>query len=443
MTESPIFNELTSIVGGENASRDPETLESYAVDGVVPKIILFPGNIEQISEIMKAASQAGVSVVPAGSGTKKGMGNKPLGADVILSTKKLSRVIEHESADLVATAECGIALADLQSCLRRKNQFLPVDPPHVPGGATLGGIIAANDSGPLRLRYGTSRELMIGMKVVRADGRIFKGGSKVVKNVAGYDMPKLFVGSFGTLGIIAEATFRLYPVPESSGTYIASFESLDDAHGAVRSLIDSALVINAVEHLNPALAGTMAERLGFGSDFNRYTLAVRIMNVSRAVEDQMKAVMDITRGSGGKGFIIGAENEEAFWHEVREFPWRSSEQAGAVLKAGVLISDVPRVFLMLDEISGKYGIRARAAARAGNGIVIISIDGDGESVINSVKELREFSESAGGSLTVREASPDIKPALDAWGGMGSSLGLMKRIKTAFDPGNILNPGRLF
>jgi glycolate oxidase FAD binding subunit len=112
----------------------------------------------------------------------------------------------------VATTECGITLTGLQSHLRRKNQFLPVDPPHVQGGATVGGIIAANDSGPLRLRYGTSRELLIGMKVVRADGSIFKGGSKVVKNVAGYDMPKSSSAP-GTLGIIAEATFRLYPYP--------------------------------------------------------------------------------------------------------------------------------------------------------------------------------------------------------------------------------------
>ena len=161
------------------------------------------------------------------------------------------------------------------------------------------------------------------MKVVRADGSIFKGGSKVVKNVAGYDMPKLFVGSLGTLGIIAEATFRLYPVPESSGTYFACFESLDDAHDTVRSLIDSALVINAIEHMNPGLAGSITERLGLGSDCKRYSLAVRIMNVSRAVEDQVKTVTDVSRRNGGKGLIIGAENEEAFWDEVREFPWRS------------------------------------------------------------------------------------------------------------------------
>ncbi|MEW6144834.1 MAG: FAD-binding oxidoreductase [Thermodesulfobacteriota bacterium] len=443
MVELSSIKELRSIVGEENAVEDPQLLESSAIDGVKPGIVLFPENIEQISEIMKTASRVSASVIPMGSGTKRGIGNKPLGADIVLSTKKLDRVKEHESADLVATAECGITLSALNSRLGARNQFLPVDPPHVNDGATVGGVIASNDSGPMRLRYGTARELLIGMKVVRADGSVFKGGSKVVKNVAGYDMPKLFVGSLGTLGIIAEATFRLYPVPESSKTYVAGFKSLDEAHGAVRSLINSNLVINALEQMDPGLSGSIEERLGMGLGRNIYALAVRIMNVTQAVEDQIKTVMEVSRRNGGEGVVIEGGDEEAFWNEVREFPWRSLDGASAVLKAGVLISDVTRMFLMLEELSDKYGVRAHASARAANGVVIVSVKGDSEPVLSSVKELREFSESAGGSLVVREASPEIKAAVSVWGDIGSPLGLMKRIKSGFDPGNILNPGRLF
>ncbi|HVY54313.1 MAG TPA: FAD-binding oxidoreductase, partial [Thermodesulfobacteriota bacterium] len=400
-------------------------------------------SIEQISGVMKAASLSGLRVIPMGSGTKRSLGNKPAGADIVLSTKNLNRVIEHESADLVATAECGMTLSGFNASLGVKNQFLPVDPPHVSGGATVGGIIAANDSGPLRLRYGTTRELLIGMKVVRPDGSVFKGGSKVVKNVAGYDLPKLFVGSLGTLGIIAEATFRLYPVPESSRTCFASFGSIDDAQGAVRTLIDSNLVINALEHLNPALAETLGGNYGAGQGAGRYSLAVRIMNVPRAVEDQMKTVTGISRESGGECRLIEGEREEEFWKEVREFPWALNDSPYAVLKAGLLISDVPRIYLALEKLTGKYGIRARASARAGNGVVIISVAGDNEAVPAAVRELREFSESSGGSLVVSEASPEIKDGIDAWGEIGPSLNLMRRIKSAFDPGNILNPGRLF
>lgn len=443
MPESSLKNELTGIVGGENAVDDPRLLEPFTVEGIKPGIALFPKNIEQISEIMKAASRAKACVIPMGSGTKRALGNRPSGVDIVLSTRKLNRVVEHESADLVATTECGITLSELNAGLGVKNQFLPVDPPHIAGGATIGGIIATNDSGPLRLRYGTSRELLIGMKVVRPDGSVFKGGSKVVKNVAGYDLPKLFVGSLGTLGIIAEATFRLYPVPESSRTYFAAFESLDEAHDTVRSLIDSNLVINALEHMNPALAGGLAGSYGPGQDISRYSIAVRIMNVSRAVDDQMKTVVGITQGNGGNGFMIEGEKEEAFWKDVREFPWMPLDSPYAVLKAGLLISEVPRIFLALERLADKFGIRARASARAANGVVIISVAGANETVLTAVKELREFSESAGGSLVVSEASPDIKPGIDVWGTIGSSLNMMKRIKSGFDPGNILNPGRLF
>ena len=443
MSQSAALNHLVGIVGKENAIEEPRLLESSSVDGVKPAIVLFPENIEQISEIMKAASRDCLAVIPRGSGTKSGLGNRPGRADIVVSTKRLNGVIKHESADLVVTAECGITLADFQAQLALENQFLPVDPPHARDGATIGGIIASNDSGPMRLRYGTSRELLIGMKVVRADGSVFKGGSKVVKNVAGYDMPKLFVGSLGTLGIIAEATFRLYPVPELSRTYLAGFESLDRAHNTVKSLIDSNLVITALEHLTPGLADDISGRAGVVMSKRGYTLAVRIMNVARAVEDQIKTVADIFSGNGGQGAVLEGGKEDAFWDEVREFPWRPAASPGAVLKAGVLISDVPRLFLTLEDLSRAGGVAAHASARAANGVVIISISGDKDHVVDAVKKLREFSESAGGSLAVLEASPEVKAHVDAWGSIGSSLGLMKRIKSGFDPLNILNPGRLF
>jgi glycolate oxidase FAD binding subunit len=167
------------------------------------------------------------------------------------------------------------------------------------------------------------------------------------------------------------------------------------------------------------------------------------MNVPRAVDDQMKTVTEVSQGNGGNGFMIECEREEAFWKDVGEFPWAGEDTPYAVLKAGLLISEVPRIFLALERLTDKFGIRARASARAGNGVVIISAAGDNEPVLGAVKELREFSESAGGSLILVEAPPSVKSGIDAWGGIGSSLNLMKRIKSGFDPGNILNPGRLF
>ncbi|MCL4244976.1 MAG: FAD-binding oxidoreductase, partial [Candidatus Dadabacteria bacterium] len=253
MGDNAILNNLAGIVGGENAVPGDGAAE-FSVGGVAPRIVLFPGTVEEVSEIMKAATRDSLTVIPMGSNTKRGLGDAVARADVALSVKRLDRILEHEAADLVATAECGMTLAGFQEGLGGKSQFLPVDPPHVKEGATLGGIIASGDSGPERLRYGTARELLIGMKAVRADGTIFNGGAKVVKNVAGYDLPKLFVGSLGTLGVLVEATFRLYSVPEYSRTCIAGFGSLEDSQAAVHALLNSDLVMTSLEHVTPPLA---------------------------------------------------------------------------------------------------------------------------------------------------------------------------------------------
>lgn len=441
MPESRVIKKLIDIVGEENTLSGEDAGASYTVDGVTPGAVIFPENIEQISEVLGFASRESLAVIPTGSGTKRGLGNSPVKADIALSIKNFNRVIEHGASDLVATAECGITLADFQDRLRERNQFLPVDPPHVKRGATLGGIIATNDSGPIRLRYGTTRELLIGMKVVRSDGTIFKGGSKVVKNVAGYDLPKLFVGSLGTLGIVVEATFRLYPIPEYSKTYLAGFESTDKAHGAVSSLLNSDLVISSLEHMSPSLVAAVSERTGLDIKGN-YALAVRVMNVKKAVRDQMSVVIDVCRKGGGAGLVIDAEKEDEFWEEIREFPWNLSGEERVVAKASVLIARLPGLFRVLERLSAENGVQAFASARAGSGIAVISMNGERESLVRAISELRSFTLEAAGSLVIQEAPNDIKSTLGAWGDIGSAAGIMKRIKYNFDPENILNPGRL-
>lgn len=442
MRDPRVINKLIDIVGEENTLSGADAVASYTMDGLSPGAVIFPSDIEQISEVLRFASLESLAVIPTGSGTKRGLGNSPVKADIALSTKNLCRVIEHESADLVATAECGITLAEFQRSLKERNQFLPVDPAHEKRGATLGGIIAANDSGPMRLRYGTLRELLIGIKVVRADGTVFKGGSKVVKNVAGYDLPKLFVGSLGTLGVVAEATFRLYPVPEFSETYLAGFESPDKAHATVMSLLNSDLVISSLEHISPALFAEVSERMGLDIK-GGYALAVRIMNVKKAVRDQMSVVTQACGKDAGDGLVIEGEKEVEFWDEIRDFPWNLSGERRVVAKASVLIADVPALFRALERLSAESGVLSYASARAGSGIVVISIEGEGDSLVRGISELRDFTRGAAGHLVIQEAPSEIKSTLGAWGDMGSAAGIMKRIKSNFDPGNILNPGRLF
>ncbi|HML94379.1 MAG TPA: FAD-binding oxidoreductase [Thermodesulfobacteriota bacterium] len=440
MGDSAILKTLAGIVGGENAVPGDGAAE-FSVGGVAPRIVLFPGTVEEVSEIMKAASRDSLSVIPMGSNTKRGLGDAVRGADVALSVKRLNRILEHESADLVATAECGMTLAALQEGLGGKGQFLPVDPPHVKEGATLGGIIASGDSGPERLRYGTARELLIGMKAVRADGTVFNGGAKVVKNVAGYDLPKLFVGSLGTLGILVEATFRLYPVPEYSRTCIAGFGSLEDSQAAVHALLNSDLVMTSLEHLTPALAGAAAGRADVFMKRGSYHLAVRIANVEKAVRDQMEHVTAILGGHGAEASVVEGRDEDSFWSVIREFPGGSAEEGRAVLKAGVVISEVPSVFKVI-EMLREGGVEALASARAGNGIIMIELRGGDQALAGAIDSLRMVAESGGGTLVINDASPGVKSAAGVWGDLGSGYGLMKRIKSGYDPLDILNPGRL-
>ena len=440
MLKKSATKNLRKIVGENNSLFEIEMLDSFAVDGIFPGAVVFPESVEQVSEIMKAASKERLSVIPYGSGTKSSLGNKPERADIILSTQKLERIIEHADTDLVATTECGITIKKFQSELNNKNQFLALDPPHVNRYATVGGVLATNDSGPQRLRYGTAREFLIGVTIVKADGSVFKGGSKVVKNVAGYDLPKLYVGSLGTLGIIVEATFRLYPVPEFSETYVTKFPSLELCHKTVLELLNSDLVINSLEILNSQLVKEMF----IGNDLDGddgYTLLVCIRNVEKAVKDQITKVKEICSHYDSEGFILNYKEEVKLWNEVLDFSQKLAAANRVVCKSSVLVSQIPILLNQIETLSKNYNIEIQVATRAGNGISIIAFQGTPDIVTKILQDLRTHISSINGGLIIQEAPLQIKDCFDVWGNMGSGLEIMKRIKSAFDPDNILNPGR--
>lgn len=441
MIKKSTLRNLRRIVDEKNVIVEPEKLDGFSIDGVLPQIVLSPHNIEQVSEIMKLASKDSLSVIPWGSGTKLALGNKPDRADIILLTKNLNRIVEHGASDLVATTECGITLKKFQQELNKESQFLAVDPPHLNRKATIGGVISTNDSGPERLRYGTIREFLIGLKVVKADGSIFKGGSKVVKNVAGYDLPKLYVGSLGTLGIIVEATFRLYPVPEYSETYIASFSSLDDCQETILRLLDSNLVVTSLELLNPELAASLAKRNDLDINDSTYSLAIGIRNVEKAVKEQISSVKKVCEQNNGNGFLITGKQEGKLWEDIRNFPWNLIKAQRVVCKAGVVVTQIPKLLQTIKQLSKENGVKTYVSVRAGNGICVMAVKGEGLSVSNVLKQLRDNISSINGHLVLLEASSEIKNGFDVWGDIGSGLGIMKRIKANYDPNNLLNPGR--
>ena len=418
-TKNVSLEDLQKIVGEEHAR---EATEEDVVDGVAPSFVAEPGSTEEISELMKLASEEGLTAAPRGSGTKMDLGNPPRDLDLIVSTARMNEVIEHTPGDQVVRVQAGLKLQDLQEQLAGADQMLGIDPPETRAGATVGGIVAANSSGPRRYSYGTVRDLIIGITVVLPDGTIAKAGGKVVKNVAGYDLSKLFTGSLGTLGVIATCNFRLHPKPEAARTVAVELSDTLSAGQAAQAIVHAQLVPSAVE-----LHWSEEQKL----------LSVLIEGIPPGVEAQAETASYLLKGFG----------------EVRTLSDEEVEDLGPLDPPGVgneevaiQISAPPAELTgVLDSALGateRKGVTPRITGHAGTGTTYVALSGgDEEARVQVVEELREIWVRRGGSVVVRQASPSIKSRLEAWGPAGDYLGLLRRVKDKFDPGGNLNPGR--
>jgi len=419
-TQNVPTEELQGIVGEEHVR---ETSAEDAVDGVRPSLVVEPGTVEETSEVMKLASREGLAVSPRGGGTKMGLGNPPREVDLILSTARMDQVIEHVPGDQIVRTQAGLKLQDLQEKLAEADQMLGVDPPEE--GATIGGIVAANSSGPRRLRYGTMRDLIIGIKVVLADGTVAKAGGKVVKNVAGYDLSKLFTGSLGTLGVIAEANFRLHPIRETARTV---FLEVDD-HKKMPDV--------AQELTHSSFSQFVLDALEMRWEGDRGVIAALFEGIEPAVEAQSSRAVEIL-GSHGETRVLGEEDGEEFWEHFARRPWATGDVA---LKIGAPPADLAAV---LDSVLGaaeRAGVEVRLSDHAGTGVTFAGLSGGEDGLVEVVEEVREIRVRRGGSVVVQEAPLTVKERLDAWGSGGDYLGLTRRVKEKFDPGYTMNPGR--
>ncbi|MDP2268867.1 MAG: FAD-binding oxidoreductase, partial [Deltaproteobacteria bacterium] len=277
---------LKGIVGESNVMQEADRLHAYAVDGLAPQAIVCPGSAAEISSLLHYANSEKLAIVPRGSGTKMAAGGVPQKIDLVLSTVRLDRIVEYDIANLSLTIEAGLTLADVQKRLtgEKRGYFLPLDPPYSEK-ATIGGVIAANASGPKRYIYGSARDLLLGLKAVTPTGDIVSFGGKTVKNVSGYDMTKLMIGSWGGLGVITEITTKLLPLPEASATVLLSFETPPAAGLFIRKIIHSILLPSAVELLESKAAARLGEKA-------KYLAAFSLEGVPEAVERQIAAIGD-------------------------------------------------------------------------------------------------------------------------------------------------------
>lgn len=427
---------LRTIVGDAHASA---ATSADAIDDVVPALVVAPANIDELRNVLRAAHAAGAPFVVRGAGTKLAWGRPPDALHLIVDMARFDRVLEHAAGDLVVRAEAGVYLGDLQQTLARANQRLALDPPL---GGTLGGLIAANASGPRRLRFGTCRDLLIGITVVLSDGTVAKAGGKVVKNVAGYDLGKLFTGSFGTLGVIAEAIFRLHPLPADRSLVIAEPPGLDAAAAGVQSLMHSALVPSAIELAwTPSDVGSgfsRTEDVRLKSDATR-TLAILFEGVIAGVVAQAEQAASLLRPHGPVTIVHGG-GLDARWA-----PYASDPFAHAA--AGVKVSVVPTALASACSAvlaaARSRSIVASIRAHAASGIIYASF-GEAEpsahaKVIDGIR--RSPATQGSRPAIVLKAPVAVKRLVDVWGDAGDALPLMRRVKTQFDPGRLMAPGR--
>jgi glycolate oxidase FAD binding subunit len=401
------------------------------VDGVPAALVARPASLEEAGQVLAAAAADGLAVAFAGGGSKLGLGNPPHRLDLVVSSARLDRVLEHAAGDLVVRAQAGVRLADLQAELAPAGQWLALDPPEP--GATLGGVVAANATGPRRLRYGTVRDLIIGITVVLADGTVARAGGKVVKNVAGYDLAKLFCGSLGTLGLVAEVTFRLHPRPAAAAVVILQAESPDQAGEAVRRLRRTFLEPSAIE--------LTVDEGGWPG-----RLTVVFEGIRPGVEAQAASAAGLL-GQVGEARVAGPGETDAALAQLGARPFEKAEFA---LKAGFPPAELPGVLADLG-VGGRPRWGGPVSVHAGTGVAwLASGHRDGDLPADSpelpllaqmIADTRERLAARGGSLVVVKAPPHLKRAVDAWGPPGDDLGLMRRVKERFDPDRRLAPGR--
>jgi glycolate oxidase FAD binding subunit len=429
---------LETVVPATQVTREADTLRNYTVDGLLPRLVVIPTNVEQVSQIVALANQHGLSLLARGGGSRISVGGMPEQIDVLLETNRLTQVLEHEAPDLTCHVEAGLTLAALQTRLVKQGQWLALDPPDA-SQATIGGILASNACGPKRLRYGSARDLVIGLHVVQANGEVSRSGGRVVKNVAGYDLNKLYVGSLGTMGIIVDANFRLHPLPVAERTLLLTFTKAANAVQMVIALLGSLLTPSAIELIDPGAASDMSDFFGVNLPTNRYTLAVNFEGGTVTINRQIDETRLLARNNVAlMGDELAGDAQERFWEAVREHT-----QGSVTCKVAILVSQVASYLETVERLCRQHDLEAAIVAHAGNGILFIELRPSDATprLVQAIAELRVHAEDARGSLVVERCPVDLKRRINVWGEPGSDFYLMQRLKNQFDPKGTFVKGR--
>lgn len=418
---------------GADAAAVGEATSQFAIDGQRPAAVCYPADIDQLARCLAAAADANLAVVPVGSGAQLGIGRSPRRYDVAVCTRRMARVIAHEAADMTATVEAGATVDELNAVLGTAAQFLPVDPPR-PGDVTIGGLIATDASGPLRLAYGRVRDLLIGIRAVLADGTIIKGGGRVVKNVAGYDLMKLLTGSHGTLAVIADATFKIRPRPEVEAVFTIALGSIDEAVLAGMHALTA--------RLQPAHVQALNERAGDSVGLAGAALIVGCHGSEKEIQAQHRELASILDAR-----IEVLENGRAadLTTRLRDLPTRPGSAGGRVATS---CARLPGALRHIAREARRRSIHVALAADVGSGVTLIRCPLEGgkiEAFADFAVWLRGEAGADGGGVTFDALPASLKTRIDPWNTdralSPAQLSLMRAVKDALDPRAMLSPGR--
>ena len=411
---SSIEEILRAVLGTENLRT------ASAADGIsrlLPQFVAEPKDEKQLAAALSVANEAGIPVVPRGGGTKLDWGNPPKTAQLILSTARLNRIVEHAWADLTVTVEAGCTLQSLQETLAQHGQRLAFDCLW-PERATIGGVLSTNDSGALRLRFGALRDLIIGATIALPDGTLASSGGKVVKNVAGYDLPKLVTGAFGTLGVITRAVFRLHPLPRATKSFPFTVENFPAVQQHILAIQDSQLAHTALQIRCAAGELPAADILFEATDAGL-----------SAQESQLSKLLGATPVKPSSESVWGA----------RQNLWDAPIHSVALAKISLLPTNVAKTLDSLKAIGDSRKTNWRLVLQA-TGIGMLRLEAPPPQLSAAVEQLRGELQSRGGSLVVLHRPAGLA-SIDAWGDAGDTVPLMRALKHQLDPKNTLNPGR--
>ncbi|MGQ9666904.1 MAG: FAD-binding oxidoreductase [Anaerolineae bacterium] len=403
------------------------------VDGKEPAIIARPQNAGEVAELLALCSREGWGVIPWGSGTQMGIGNIPRRYDVALDLGALDEIVDYDAANLTLTAGAGCTLRTLQELVEGKRQLLPLDPPAAER-ATLGGVVATNAFGPSRLRYGAARDLVLGLQVALADGEVIDVGGKTVKNVAGYDLTKAFVGSYGTLGVITRVTCRLFPMPLERRWVLAGFDRAGDAFSFVQQVLDSVLLPTSLDLVRGRVVPNR-------SDVSLWAV-IGLEGTYEVIQRQYRDLSAMA-GQAHAHHVEQLADEEPEGQQIRrlvqDMPAVSPEPL--IVRMYVPIASVGNLWSSVQHLEAEEQAALNLLARPGLGVMYLMAHSRNSHLFPIASTLQALAGEMGGHAIVERIPPEHKVHLDVWGTPRPDWPLMQALKARFDPAGILSPGR--